>query len=246
VVAADTLLLLTNAQSSSYPLTAVFAVALLFSIEPALRSSAPMSTRHAAPLLVLIAGVLAGPMILLHCVGLISGFVEARANPNPPGVLRFESPRLHPLVLYDVVTVDFDRYSNGREYVASVNDGMRLLLLHTRPRDKVVTLDMFNPFPYALDREPILGGIAAAAYRYTLDDRNHPSPARFFGDAAVVMVPKYPASPPIYYDGFSKLYEPTIEREFRLQAESSRWRLYRRAAHQNASSGLATGYNAVD
>jgi hypothetical protein len=246
VVGADTLLLLTNMQRLSYPLTAAFAIVLLFSIEPALRSSAPVASRKAAPLLVLFAGLLAGPMILLQSVGLISGFVEARANPNPPGVLRFESPRLRPLVLYDVATVNIDRYSNGREYVASVNDGMRLLVAHTRPRDKVATLDMFNPFAYALDREPMLGGIAAAAYRYTLDDRNHPSPARFFGDAAVVMVPKYPASPPMFYDGYRKIYEPTIEREFRLQAESSRWRLYRRVTRQNASSAPAAGYTGAN
>jgi hypothetical protein len=165
-------------------------------------------------------------------VGLVYGLVEARANPNPPGVLRFESPRLHSLVLYDAPPHDIDTYSNGREYVASLNDGMRLLAAHTRPVDKVATLDMFNPFAYALDREPIQGGIAAAAYRYTLDDRNHPSPDRFFGDAAVVMIPKRPASPPLFYDGYRKIYEPAIEREFRLEAESPRWWLYRRVAPQ--------------
>jgi hypothetical protein len=246
VVGADTLLLLTNMQVPSYPLTAAFALVLLFSIEPALRSSAPGASRKAAPLLVLLAGLLAGPMILLQSMGLISGFVESRANANPSGVLRFESPRLRPLVLYDVGPASIDRYSNGREYVASVNDGMRLLAAHSHPKDKIATLDMFNPFAYALDREPILGGIAAAAYRYTLDDRNHPSPARFFGDAAVVLVPKYPASPPLFYDGYRKIYEPTIEREFRLEAESPRWRLYRRVAQQNASSARAPGYSGTN
>lgn len=240
VAGADVLLLLTNAQSSSFPLTAAFAIVLLFSIDPALRSSAPASQGKAAPLLLLLAGLLAGPALLLQSVGLIYGFVEARANPNPSGVLRFESPRLRPLVLYDLTPGEIDRYSNGREYVASVNDGMRLLAAQSRPSDKVATLDMFNPFAYALAREPIRGGIAAAVYRYTLDDRHHPSPSRFFGDAAVVMVPKYPASLPMFYDGFRKIYEPAFEREFRLQAESSRWRLYRRAAQPDASSAPAT------
>lgn len=230
VVGADALLILTNAQLGAYPLTVAFALVLLISIEPALGSSALVSSRKAASLLLLIAGLLAGPMIVIQCVGLVYGLVEARANPNPPGVLRFESPRLHSLVLYDAPPHDIDTYSNGREYVASLNDGMRLLAAHTRPADKVATLDMFNPFAYALDREPIQGGIAAAAYRYTLDDRNHPSPDRFFGDAAVVMIPKRPASPPLFYDGYRKIYEPAIEREFRLEAESPRWWLYRRVA----------------
>jgi hypothetical protein len=247
VVAADTLLLLTNAQVPCYPLTAAFALVLLVSIDTALRSFAPMSsTKKSASLLVLVAGFLFVPIFLQQAVGLVHGFVEARINPNPPGLLRFESPRLRALVLYDTALDDIDRYSNGREYVASVNDGMRLLVANTRPSDKVATLDMFNPFAYALGREPIRGGIAAAAYRYTLDDRNHPSPARFFGDAAVVMVPKYPAAPPIFFDGYRDIYQPAIEREFYLEAESSRWRLYRRVTQQSASSTPATRHKGVN
>ena len=194
VLAADGMLCITNAQSSTYPLAAVFALVLLFSIEPALLKSAPLGTRAEAAFLVAIAGLLVAPLALEQAGGLAYGFVESRTNSNPAGVLRFESPRLRPLVLYDVPAGDIDRYSNGREYVASLNDGMRLLAVHTSPKDKVATLDMFNPFAYALGREPIRGGMAAAAYRYTLDDNHHPSPARFFGDAAVVMVPKFPAS----------------------------------------------------
>jgi hypothetical protein len=235
VVGADALLLLTNAQTASYPLTAVFAVVVLLSIEPALRSSAP---GMAAPLLVLVAGLFAAPPILLQSVGLVYGFIEARGNPNPPGVLRFESARLRPLVLYDAPPHDVDTYSNGREYVSSLNDGMRLLAAHTGASDKITTLDMFNPFAYAMNREPIRGGIAAAAYRYTLDDAHHPSPGRFFGDATVVMVPTRPATPAIFYDGYRKIYEPAIEAGFRLQAESPRWRLYRRAT--SASSAAAS------
>ncbi len=247
VVAADGLLLITNAQLPSYPLTAAFALVLLVSIDNALCSSVPMSsTRKFASLFVLLAGFLFVPLLLQQAAGLVYGFVEARINPNPPGLLRFESPRLRALVLYDTAPDDIDRYSNGREYVASVNDGMRLLVANTRPSDKVATLDMFNPFAYALDREPIRGGIAAAAYRYTLDDRNHPSPDRFLGDAAVVMVPKYPAAPPIFYDGYRNIYQPAIEREFHLETESSRWRLYRRVTQQSASSVPDSRYTGVN
>ena len=236
VVVADTLLLLTNAQPSSYPLTGAFAMVLLLSIEPVPRSSTSPRSSRAVRFLFLAAGLLAVPMVLMQIAGLGYGFMESRANPDPPGVLRFESARLHPLVLYDAAPGDIDKFSNGREYVSSVNDGMRLLAAHTQPADKVTTLDMFNPFTYALGREPIRGGIASAAYRYTLDDRHHPSPARFFADAAVVMAPKYPASPHMFYDGYRKIYEPALEKEFRLDAESSRWLLYRRVSGQDASS----------
>jgi hypothetical protein len=246
VVAADCMLCLTNAQSSTYPLAAIFALVLLFSIEPSLLSSAPLPSRTEAAFVVAIAGVLVVPLALEQVGGLAYGLVEARVNSNPAGVLRFESPRLRALVLYDLPAGDIDRYSNGREYVASLNDGMRLLAAHTGPKDKVATLDMFNPFAYALDREPIRGGIAAAAYRYTLDDAHHPAPARFFGDAAVVMVPKYPASPAIFFEGYRRIYQPAIDREFRLEAESARWKLYRRVTQQGQYAAIALDHRGVD
>jgi len=246
VVAADCMLCLTNAQSSTYPLAAIFALVLMLSIEPWLLSSAPVGSRTEAAFLLAIAGVLAAPLALEQVAGLAYGLMEATSNSNPTGVLRFESPRLRPLVLYDLPAGDIDRYSNGREYVASLNDGMRLLAAYTGPMDKVATLDMFNPFAYALDREPIRGGIAAAAYRYTLDDHHHPSPARFFGDAAVVMVPKYPASPAMFFDGYRKIYQPAMEREFRLEAESARWKLYRRVTQQGSYAAVALDHRGVD
>ena len=149
-------------------------------------------------------------------------------------MLRFELPRLQPLVLYDVSPEDMDRYSNGREYVSSVNEGVRLLTSHTKASDKITTLDMTNPFTFALAREPVRGGIAAASYGFTLNSSHHPSFERFFGDTTVLMVPKYPASPPIFYDGFRKIYEPALREEFHLEAESSRWWLYRRTANSFA------------
>jgi hypothetical protein len=221
VVVADGLLQITNAQVDTYPFTAAFAMVLLVSAT---------FTKRDQPLWV-IAAVFAMPMFLMQCAGLGYAFGESMMNPNPAGAARFDSARLRPLVLYDAAADSVDKYSNGREYVSSVNDGIRLLSAHTRPDEKIATLDMFNPFAYALGREPIRGGIAAAAYRYTLDDRHHPSPARFFGDAAVVMVPKQPASPPIFWDGYSRIYEPALEASFRLEAESPAWRLYRRTAH---------------
>jgi len=230
VAAADVLLLVTNAQVYTYPLMAIFAMLLLFSMEPALRPSAPATSRKRATALLLVAGWLAGPTMVAQGLGLAYALVEARANPNPPGVLRFAFPRLHPLVLYDADIVAADKYANGREYVGSLNDGIRLLLAHTGPNDKVANLDMYNPFAFALGREPIRGGMADAVYRYTLDDRHHPSPARFFGDAAVVMVPKVPAEAREFYDGYRKIYQPALERDFRLEAESSRWWLYRRVS----------------
>jgi hypothetical protein len=240
VVGTDIVLLFTNAQANSFPLSAFFAILLLLLVEPAMRSSAPLAQQKKAALLLILAAVLAGPVILEQTVGLGYALVQSKANPNPAGVLRFDSAKLRPLVLYDLSPNDIDRFSNGRQYVASINDGIQLLSVCTVGGEKVTTLDLFNPFAYALGRDPINGGIAAAAYRYFLDDQHHPSPERLFGDASVVMVPKYPAGPPLFYDGFFKIYEPALERDFRLQVESSRWRLYRRNTEIGAAAVLPT------
>ena len=113
------LLIITNSQLSSYPLTAGFAMVLLLSIaRPAFAASARSS--DTGLFLVLTAMLLAVPMALIEVLGLGYAFIESRVNPDPPGILRFESPRLHPLILYDPPN-DIDRYSNGREYVSSLN-----------------------------------------------------------------------------------------------------------------------------
>ena len=223
VVIADSLLLLTNAQATSYPLTAGYAVVLLLSV-----SSMDGVFTRASRLLVVAAGLMVLPMLLMQIVGLGYGITEATTNPYPPGVLRFDSPLLRPLVLYDISPDDPDHFSNGREYVASVNDGIRLLTRYTNQSDKVATLDMANPFAFALGRNPLRGGMAAPAYGYTLNEKHHPPDAWFFGDASVVMVPKHPASAPRFYDGLLTIYKPALQKQFHLEAETSWWWLYRR------------------
>ena len=89
-------------------------------------------------------------------------------------------------------------------------------------------MDMMNPFSYALQRKPALGGIAAAAYKYTLSDEYRPSDDAYFGNSDIVMVPKRPAVDPLHHDPFIKIYEPALQRRYRLEAESDLWRLYKR------------------
>ncbi len=229
VMATDVVLLASNAQRLSFPLTGAFALLLLFSVETELLRPETPAARTLAPALVLLAGLLAAPVGVRNAWGLGYAFAESRFNPDPPGELRFESARLRPLVLRTPAD-DPDNQSNGREYVHKVNDGIRLLTASTVPSEKITTVEMFEPFTYALDRVPIRGGIAAAAFRYTLDERHHPTAERLFGDAAVIMVPKRSATPPRFYTGFRAIYEPALQRDFRLAAESRDWWLYRRAS----------------
>ncbi|MDH3253007.1 MAG: hypothetical protein OEM41_09465, partial [Ignavibacteria bacterium] len=114
------------------------------------------------------------------------------------------------------------------QYAAYVNNGIHFLRKNTLPHETVLTMDMINPFPYALGRRPALGGIAAAAYQYTLSNGHRPSDDEYFGTADVVMVPKRPSTLGDFYNGYYRIYEPALRDRFRLAAESDMWYLYRR------------------
>jgi hypothetical protein len=80
---ADTLLLITKAQPLSYPLAANCGILLLFPLEPALRSASTADIQRRAGLCVIMAGMLAGPTVLVQAVGLGHGLAEARGNSEP-------------------------------------------------------------------------------------------------------------------------------------------------------------------
>jgi len=65
------------------------------------------------------------------------------------------------LLLYDG---DFLKQFNSSVYTNYVNDGVTLLRKHYDDDDRVLTMDMVNPFPYAMKWRPPLGGIAAIAF----------------------------------------------------------------------------------
>jgi hypothetical protein len=89
-------------------------------------------------------------------------------------------------------------------------------------------MDMVNPFPYALQRRPPRGGIAAMSYHYTLSDRHRPLDDWYFGDADIVMLPKRPAQDDFFYIDFLKAYTPGLHQRYNLAAESDWWLMYRR------------------
>ena len=88
---------------------------------------------------------------------------------------------------------DADRRSNGPTYVTYVNDGVNLLNRASRMDETVFTLDVQNPFSYALLRRPAHGGSAALYFDHTFNDQHKPSAAWLFGSADIVMVPKHPS-----------------------------------------------------
>jgi len=109
-----------------------------------------------------------------------------------------------------------------------LNDGTDLLRREIQPGEKVITMDTYNAFPFALGIEPPRGGSIPNAYQYLFSDRLHPSADAFFGTTDVVMFPKEHALTDAKWVGMMRYYIPEMERRYVQVAESAQWRMYRR------------------
>ena len=112
------------------------------------------------------------------------------------------------------------------EYVRSVNDGCELLRSHSKPSDRIVTMDLCNPFSYALQRVPPTGD-AIYWNQQTFSRNVHLNPERVFQQAAIVMVPKKPIESRPDRQPMD-VYATFIDAHYTLGAESTFWRLYQR------------------
>ena len=228
VWAGGALLLATNAQPSGYPLNAVLALLL---VEQGLAATARVSwnaPRFPKPetVLILLGLICYAPIAIGDASGLAYALVDSQRNAP---VARFHAAHLRNLILYDTPDgTDADQRSNGRAYVDYVNDGTDLIQRVSKPDETVFTLDMVNPFPYALLRRPPQGGTPALAFNHTFNDQHKPSPEWLFGSTDIVMVPKHPASSEPDAAALFRNYLPAIESKFALRAESDWWKLYRR------------------
>jgi len=224
---ADIGLMTSNAASEVFPTSGVFAILVLGAIareQPAQApgGAQPMRWYYAAVLC--LGALLFVPQFFADAVGISYGALKKARPSNPAEVVRFTSPNLRPLLLYDGGAPR----SNGRVYTEYVNDGVALLQHESRPDESVLTIDLANPFSYALERKPPRGGLIGPSYHYSIDDQHRPTDEAFFGDAAIVMVPKHPASDDAIYIDFYKAYEPGLKQRYSLAAESGWWRMYRR------------------
>ena len=227
----DIALMSSNAQADGFPICAVFALLVLNEVIEDQKTvpahAAPPTLSYCAAALC-IGPLLCIPLFVSDLTGIAYGAWN-KARPSPATALHFKTHNLKPLLLYD--TDGYHPRSNGRIYTTYVNDGVALLERVTRTEERVLTMDMVNPFPYAMGRRPPRGGIAAMAYHYTLSDGHRPSDDAYFGDADIVMVPKHHASEDVYYTDFWKAYEPGLRQRFTLIAESDWWLVYRRTGH---------------
>jgi hypothetical protein len=226
----DIALMSSNAQEDGFPTCATFVILVLSELmqveHSAVSERVSLHRYYAAALC--IGPLLCVPLFVSNLEGMGYG-LWSKACQSPASVLRFTTTNLRPLLLYD--TGRLLSRSNGPTYTTYVNDGVALLQRVTDPNETILTMDMVNPFPYAMGRRPPLGGIAAMAFHYTLGDGHRPSEEAYFGDADIVMVPKRHASEDKYYIDFWKTYEPGLRQRFKLIAESDWWLVYRRTGH---------------
>jgi hypothetical protein len=228
IFASDSLLMLSNAQILATPLLGVFVILFTDRVTAERRQLAVVEARTELPrhiFLLALCALLVVPQFVSDLVGLANG-VYVKSHPSEtPGHVQFTEPHLAPLILYDGA---FLQESNGSVYTSYVNDGVALLRKHCNATDRVLTMDMVNPFPYALKWKPPLGGIAATAFNYTLSAEFRPSFDAYFGDATVVLMPKRPAQMRSFIDGFYKLFTPALVERYELYAESDWFWLYKR------------------
>ena len=233
VMFSGALLLATNAQAGGYPLNAVLAILLVEQGLAAAKNSglgAPAGFLRADTVILLVGLLCFVPDLLANAAGLGSAILESRRN--PPEVARFQSANLSSLLLFDVpFGTDADYRSNGRVYVTYVNDGMNLIRRVSKPAETVFTLDIFNPFPYALLRPPASGGADCIAFNHQFNDEHKPTSDQLFGSADIVMVPKHPSAADVDTQAIFRNYLPSAQARFRLCAESDWWQLYKPPSH---------------
>jgi hypothetical protein len=229
---ADAAILTTNQQGYAMPLMPMFALLVgnrLAYSRKDLPADAPDRHLPYYVSVLLLCGLLFLPQFCSDAEGLAAGAVR-KSDPSAFGScsVRFSEPRLAALILCDQRHETPSLISNGSLYTKYVNDGTALLRKNCNPADRVLTMDMQNPFPYALGWPPPRGGIASTSFNYTFSEKFGPSFDAYFGDATVVMLPKRPAQMPSYIDGFYKIYVPALQQRFRLAAESDWFWLYKR------------------
>jgi hypothetical protein len=228
------LLLATNGQASGYPLNAVLAILLVEQGRAAAQEteSGAGGFLRAETVVLLLGLACFLPTFTADASGLGYGLLESRKNPPEWEAARFRAPQLSSLVLYDMPQgTEADRRSNGRVYVTYVNDGMDLIRRVSGPEETVTTLDIFNPFSYAMLRRPARGGVANLVFNFTYNDAHKPSPEWLFGAAEIVMVPKHPSTAPTDAEPLFRNFLSDIKAARRLCAESDWWELYKRPSN---------------
>ena len=106
-------------------------------------------------------------------------------------------------------------------YAEKINDGLRLLR-RLGGTHRVETVDFVNPFPFALQWPAAHGGMWCWERGCTFSEHSCPPPREAFGDADVVMVPRYAGDPPSF-EAQTLVYAQYVYDHFHLTEQSEQW-----------------------
>jgi hypothetical protein len=227
-ILSESLFVDTNAsQGATYPLFIVVIFILLADLGTTLRAK-HVSAAFAATLVVIGLSLTAPTFFFdLRSLALLTHYKTSAQL--KAGAYRVEGDQLMDLTFYDNQKDEANQQENGHFYTNYLNDGIDLLKKHLALSDMVGTLSYQNPFSYALLRKPPRGGSTWFVLGNNISPGHTLSAARMFGDATVIMVPKYKLSTHVSTDEFLvRVYKPYLLSNFSFVAESEWWSLYRR------------------
>ena len=225
--AGDILIMSSNAQTAGLPLCAVFGILMVSEVTEDYQSTPERELSSRGPLYagaLFLGALLFVPQFTSDLASLAFGVRAKRRAPPPTVVLQFTTLNLKPLALVD----GEELRSNGRVFTSYVNDGVALLERKTSPQQTIITMDMTNPFSFALERRPAKGGILSPVYNHNLNDAHRPTDDQFFGDADIVMVPRYPSIDDKPFMDLLDAYQQGLTQRYYLAEQTVWWRMYRR------------------
>ncbi|GFE62153.1 hypothetical protein [Geobacter sp. AOG2] len=142
---------------------------------------------------------------------------ELSADPNDVEAQRFDSPLLKNVYVPSGLNVWSD-------YPQRLNDGLKLLRKHVTPSTKLVTLNIVNPFNFALGLKPTTGTQLYWWPGASYTEKNHLHAEQVFSNADMVIIDKY---------NFVVLtsYKSYLNKQFKLLEQTPYWFLLRRDNH---------------
>ncbi len=226
VFCAGALALLTNWQKSAMPLNAVFAL-YAFARLNAYREALPPGKRERRLFPIVL--VACASLFVLPLAGDVMRTAYACRREFVDRVVprkQFSTASLRDFSLFGGPQMD-GRPVDGPYLVAKVNDGIDLLNHNSQPGETVSTLEFFNPFNFAMQRQPSRGGADFMVYGSNFNDIVKPQPIDLIGTADIVMFPRHPNLDTEGFDGLVRNYGPYLNAHFVPVAQSAEWTLWR-------------------
>jgi hypothetical protein len=226
---AGILLEMTNTPASLFPLNTAVAIVVLNEIcRTRTPAGSPIPALVAAPVLA-FALFIAGVPTLLDAAGVIAAVADKWVRPHSGSELNI--PHLAGIEFRDIRRKEgdaIDTNDNGRAFVQYTEDGLALLRANSRDNESVRGLGMSNPFSYALLRPPAHGGTPVMSGT-DVSTTAIPPASWIFGDAGLLLIPKFPATERDTLKSILDHYPDVLGSTYVPVAESSAWKLYRRA-----------------